>query len=229
MLLLRLLILVALIATPLEGLVYLAVLPIGVGIIVGSLFLWSAAGFGGLVGVAYFIKSAKHRHVTVNGTMYCTDNDGQLQPLHAHVYLYERDWGYFWDNHDYKDQGLTKDEGQFELKGEEKKYTATPEFFLQADILCKHPHKTVAPMVERCQGLKDRCRDNSRNDNGFKWARFYHRFEMDPSDGRGRPWYNLACTFGFKEPNGGKVWNGLSCTGGLKDGRCSEEECGRDP
>ncbi|GMR61299.1 hypothetical protein PMAYCL1PPCAC_31494, partial [Pristionchus mayeri] len=99
-------------------------------------------------------------------------------------------------------------------------------FFLRAYILCWDNKEKQGPMFRTCEDtvLQKRCQ-KPRDDNGFKWATFYHSFEHDPAGkkevGKGEKWYNLGCTLGFKESR--VTLGGLSCTGGLKDGRCSEE------
>ncbi|GMR55432.1 hypothetical protein PMAYCL1PPCAC_25627, partial [Pristionchus mayeri] len=119
-------------------------------------------------------------------------------------------------------------DGQFQLKGKEKEHTTAPEFFLMFKVLCWHKRKGQDRLAALCRGkeLERRC-TNPIDDNGFKWAKFYHRFEYDPT-GRNElkrneddKRYNLECTIGY-----GDTFEGLSCIGGLKDGRCSESECG---
>ncbi|GMR30775.1 hypothetical protein PMAYCL1PPCAC_00970, partial [Pristionchus mayeri] len=150
MLPIRLLILLALLATPIQGIWFITVLGIGV-VAIASPFI--------LAGVAYVVFGAVlaakdmevTRRVTVNGHMYCIDNNGTLQPLKAHVYIYERDWGNALDPHDYQKSALTNEEGHFELKGEEMERTSMPEFALEVDILCKNPREKKGPMVDICQ------------------------------------------------------------------------------
>ncbi|GMR55431.1 hypothetical protein PMAYCL1PPCAC_25626, partial [Pristionchus mayeri] len=113
-------------------------------------------------------------------------------------------------------------------RGGSLKYIGIPEFFLKVDILCVEKNTgEKGPMAEICQDkeLEKRCTDPV-DDKGFKWARFYHRFEYDPTGEnslttRGVARYNLVCTLGYQV-----TFEGLSCFGGLKDGRCSDIECG---